>query len=43
MHQANVAINAASDGQKHTLYLASDAKGVDLGTFILMGITFNAK
>ena len=43
MHQANVAINAASDGKKHTLYLVSDAKGVDLGTFILMGITFNAK
>ena len=43
MHQANVAINAASDGKKHTLYLVSDAKGVDLGTFILMGITFKAK
>ena len=43
MHQANVALSAAGDGKKHTLYLVSDAKGADLGTFILMGITFNAK
>ena len=43
MHQANVALSAAGDGKKHTLYIVSDAKGADLGTFILMGVTFNAK
>lgn len=43
MHQGNVALSAAGDGKKHTLYIVSDAKGADLGTFILMGVTFNAK
>ena len=43
MHQGNVALTAAGDGKKHTLYIVSDAKGADLGTFILMGVTFNAK
>jgi len=43
MHQVNVALSAAGDGKKHTLYIVSDAKGADLGTFILMGVTFNAK
>ena len=43
MHQGNVALSAAGNGKKHTLYIVSDAKGADLGTFILMGVTFNAK
>jgi cytochrome c551/c552 len=43
MHQANLSLTSAGDGKKHTLYFVSDAKGADLGTFILMGITFNAK
>ncbi|MFN5331400.1 MAG: PKD domain-containing protein, partial [Bacteroidota bacterium] len=43
MHQATVSLTAAGDGKKHTLYIVSDDKGADLGTFILMGITFNAK
>ena len=43
MHQAKVTLTAAGDGKKHTLYIVSDAKGADLGTFILMGVTFNAK
>jgi cytochrome c len=43
MHQANVALTAAGDGKKHSLYIVSDAKGANLGTFIIMGVTFNAK
>jgi cytochrome c551/c552 len=43
MHQTNFSLTSAGDGKKHTLYFVSDAKGADLGTFILMGITFNAK
>jgi hypothetical protein len=43
MHQANLNLTSAGDGKKHTLYFVSDAKGADLGTFIIMGITFNAK
>jgi glucose/arabinose dehydrogenase/cytochrome c551/c552 len=43
MHQANLSLTSAGDGKKHTLYFVSDAKGADLGTFIIMGITFNAK
>ena len=43
MHQGNVVLTAAGDGKKHTLYIVSDAKGAELGTFIMMGITFNAK
>jgi len=43
MHQANIMLTAAGDGKKHALYFVSDAKGADLGTFIIMGITFNAK
>ncbi|GAB3234002.1 ThuA domain-containing protein [Algoriphagus aestuariicola] len=43
MHQAQLQITGASDGKKHKLYFISDAKGAELGTFILMGITFNAK
>jgi len=43
MHQAQIQMTATPDGKKHKLYFVSDAKGAELGTFILMGITFNAK
>ena len=43
MHQAAIPVTGAIDGKKHKLYFVSDAKGAELGTFILMGITFNAK
>ncbi|MDA1269507.1 MAG: PQQ-dependent sugar dehydrogenase, partial [Bacteroidetes bacterium] len=43
MHQAKLTLTSPGDGKKHTLYFVSDAKGADLGTFIIMGITFNAK
>ncbi len=43
MHQANIPITGTTDGKKHKLYVVSDAKGAELGTFILTGITFNAK
>ncbi|PZV85322.1 glucose/arabinose dehydrogenase [Algoriphagus aquaeductus] len=43
MHQANIPISGTTDGKKHKLYFVSDANGAELGTFILMGITFNAK
>jgi cytochrome c551/c552 len=43
MHQASLPVTGTTDGKKHKLYVVSDAKGAELGTFILMGITFNAK
>ena len=43
MHQAQIPVTGVTDGKKHKLYFVSDAKGAELGTFILMGITFNAK
>jgi cytochrome c len=43
MHQAQIQMTGNPDGKKHKLYFVSDAKGAELGTFILMGITFNAK
>ncbi|MBA4300647.1 MAG: hypothetical protein C0433_11185 [Cyclobacterium sp.] len=43
MHQTSIPLTGTTDGKKHKLYFVSDAKGADLGTFILMGITFNAK
>ena len=43
MHQAVIPVTGTTDGKKHKLYVVSDAKGADLGTFIIMGITFNAK
>ncbi|GMQ30217.1 ThuA domain-containing protein [Algoriphagus confluentis] len=43
MHQAMIPVTGTPDGNKHKLYFVSDAKGAELGTFILMGITFNAK
>ena len=43
MHQAAITVTGTTDGKKHRLYFISDAKGAELGTFILMGITFNAK
>jgi hypothetical protein len=43
MHQAMIPVTGTTDGKKHKLYFVSDAKGAELGTFILMGITFNAK
>lgn len=43
MHQANIPVTGTLDGKKHKLYFVSDANGAELGTFILMGITFNAK
>jgi hypothetical protein len=43
MHQAMLPVTGTTDGKKHKLYFVSDAKGAELGTFILMGITFNAK
>jgi cytochrome c len=43
MHQATIPVTGTTDGKKHKLYVVSDAKGAELGTFILMGITFNSK
>ncbi len=43
MHQAQIQLTGTPDGKKHKLYFVSDAKGAGLSTFILMGITFNAK
>lgn len=43
MHQAQIPITGNTDGKKHKLYFVSDAKGADLGTFIVMGITFDPK
>lgn len=43
MHQAQIQVTGTPDGKKHKLYFVSDAKGAELGTFIVMGITFNAK
>ncbi len=43
MHQAQLQVTGTPDGKKHKLFFVSDAKGAELGTFILMGITFNAK
>lgn len=43
MHQAVIPVTGTADGKKHKLYVVSDAKGADLGTFIIMGITFNVK
>jgi cytochrome c len=42
-HQASIPVTGTPDGKKHKLYLVSDAKGAELGTFIIMGITFNPK
>jgi len=43
MHQANIPVTGTADGKKHKLYFVSNANGADLGTFIVMGITFNPK
>jgi hypothetical protein len=43
MHQANIPVTGTTDGKKHKLYFVSNANGAELGTFIIMGITFNAK
>ncbi|HSF55039.1 MAG TPA: ThuA domain-containing protein [Algoriphagus sp.] len=43
MHQAQIEVTGTPDGKKHKLFFVSDAKGAELGTFILMGITFNSK
>ena len=43
MHQASIQLTSTADGKKHKVYFISDAKGAELGTFILMGITFNVK
>ncbi len=39
-----VPITGTADGKMHTLFITSKTKsGGDLGTFIIAGITFNAK
>lgn len=43
MHMATIQITGGQDGQKHKLYFVSDPNGGDLGTAIIIGITFNAK
>lgn len=43
MHMATIQITGGHDGQKHKLYFVSDPNGGDLGTAIIIGITFNAK
>lgn len=43
MHMATLPITGGQDGQKHKLYFVSDPNGGDLGTAIIIGVTFNAK
>ncbi|GMQ25003.1 hypothetical protein Aoki45_16850 [Algoriphagus sp. oki45] len=43
MHMATIQLADGLDGKKHKLYFLSDPKGADLGTAILIGMTFNAK
>ncbi|TDQ15122.1 glucose/arabinose dehydrogenase [Algoriphagus boseongensis] len=43
MHMTSLQVTGGQDGQKHKLYFVSNAQGSDLGTAILIGITFNAK
>jgi cytochrome c len=43
MHQASIPVTGTTDGKKRKLYFVTTANGAELGTFILMGITFNAK
>ena len=43
MFIANIQLTGEQDGQKHKLYFVSDPNGSDLGTAIIIGMTFNAK
>lgn len=43
MHQATLTLSSTGNGKKRSVYIVSDAKGVELGTLIVNGIIFNAK
>ena len=43
MHMATIPVTGGQDGQKHKLYFVTDPNGGDLGTAIIISVTFNAK
>ena len=43
MFMTSIPVTGGQDGQKHKLFFVSDTQGSDLGTAIVIGVTFNAK
>jgi cytochrome c len=43
MYMTTLPVNGGQDGKKHKLYFITDPQGADLGTAIIIGLTFNAK